>query len=231
MKKLILNNKSYLTLEDVLIYKEKLKNIKSEKLDIIIFPNIIYLSLFDNFKYSVGTQNFYSYNAGNYTGEVNLESLKKLNVNYTMLNHSERRINGLDSKELIKEKVFKSLKANFNTILIVGEKEYTKDPFKHIKKELDYYLKDIESDKIKCLSIMYEPSWLDDCQDINIIRKIIIDIKEYFINKYKEEIEVYYGIGVDEKNANDILEFTDGIGIGKKSIDIKFINKIIDKLS
>lgn len=232
MKKILLNNKSYLNLKEIEKYKKDLDKISNKKIDIILFPSIIYLSMFKNYNHKIGTQNFYSYNYGNYTGEINLESLKDLGVTYTILNHSERLINCLDTKSLIKEKVFKSLTANFNTILVVGEPKYMKDPFKHIKKELDYFLKNIENEKIEHLSIIYEPSWLgDDFQDINIIRKVVIDIKEYFINKYKLDIDVYYGIGVNVDNVNDILEICDGVGIGKKSTDIKYIKNLIDKIS
>ncbi len=232
MKKLILNNKCYLSLNDIENYKKDITIINSKKIDIVLFPNIAYLSLFKNFKFKVGSQNFYSSDYGNYTGEVCLESLKDLSISYTILNHSERLINGLDNKSLIKEKLFRSLTAKFNTILVVGEPKYMKEPFQYIKKELNYYLKDIEILNLKNLSIIYEPSWLEnDSQDINIIRKVVIDIKEYFIKNYKTDIEVYYGIGVNKNNINDILEVCDGVGIGKKSVDIKYIRDMVDKIN
>lgn len=231
MKKIILNHKSFLNIKEIEKYKKELNSISKKNIELILFPSVIYLSLFKEYKHNIGAQNFYSYNYGNYTGEINLESLKDIGINYTMLNHSERTKNKLDTKELIKEKVFKSLNSNFNTILIVGEDKCIKEPSKHILKELKYYLKDIENKKLNKLSIMYEPSWLDmDSQDENIIRKVVIDIKEYFIRNYNLNVDVFYGIGVNEENVLNILENCDGIGIGKKSTDIKFVKNIIDKI-
>lgn len=231
MKKLILNNKSFLGIKEIEKYKEEIGSITGN-IDIILFPNIIYLTMFDNYSHKIGTQNFYSFNEGSYTGEINLHSLKEIGINYTLLGHSERIINKLDSKSIIKEKLKTSLDAEFNSILIVGEPKYLKDPFKSIKSDLKYYLKEIGKNKIEKLSIMYEPSWLDDgSQDLNIIRKVVIDIKEYFIKNYKTDVDVYYGSGVNKNNINEILEVCDGVGIGKKSIDIKFIKSIIDKIS
>lgn len=233
-KKLILNHKSYLSINEIEVYKKELEKISSKNVDIILFPSVIYLSMFNDYKHKVGSQNFYSYNYGNYTGEINLESLKSLGINYTLLNHYERIENGIDSYNIVKEKIFKSLSSNFNTILMVGETKKVKNPFSYIKKQLNYYLKNIEEAKIKNLSILYEPSWILDSseyQDINVIRKIVVQIKEYFIKKYKLDIEVYYASGVTKENINEILEVCDGVGLGKKSTDVKYIKDIIDKLS
>ncbi len=233
-KKLILNHKSNLNINEIEIYKKNLAKITPKKIDIILFPNVIYLSMFKDYKHKVGTQNFYSYNYGNYTGEINLESLKSLNINYTLLNHYERIVNGIDSYTIVKEKVFKSLNANFNTILMVGEIKKQKNPFNYIKKQLNYYLKNIEETKLKNLSVLYEPSWISDSseyQSVDTIRKVIVDIKEYFIKKYKLDVEVYYASGVSADNMLEILEISDGVGIGKKSTDFKYIKDIIDKLS
>ena len=68
-------------------------------------------------------------------------------------------------------------------------------------------------------------------QDINIIRKTVIDIKEYFINHFKTDIEVLYGSGVDSNNINEILNVCDGVGIGKNSINIYTLKEILDNIN
>lgn len=231
-KKIILNHKSYLNLEEVGNYLREFENLKINSLDVVVFPSIIYLSLFKDFKYPVGTQNFYSYNYGNYTGEINLESLKFLGIEYTLLNHFERIKNGIDKPNILKEKVDISLSNDFFTILMVGESKKRKNPFLYIKKELDYYLKNIDSSKLKKLSILYEPYWKDEKTEINIdlIRKVVVQIKEYFISNYKLDIDVYYGSGVNFDNASKILEVCDGIAIGKDSSDIEYVKELISRL-
>lgn len=231
-KKLILNHKSYLSIEEIENYKKEFNILNIDSFDIILFPSIIYLTLFRDFKYFIGAQNFYSCSYGNYTGEINLESLKTLGVDYTLVNHFERINLEIDSRSLIKEKVHNSLYSGFSTILMVGEPKKNKNPFSYIKKELVYYLKNIDSSKIKNLSILYEPSWKSEDSeiDINLIRSVVVQIKEYFIGRYKLDVDVYYASGVNADNIINILEICDGVAIGKDSTNIDYIKNIISKL-
>ncbi len=233
MKKIILNHKSYLSYEDTLNYIKEIKKINQKEIEIIIYPSVPYIALYKDIK-KIGAQNFYSYNYGSYTGEINLESLKSMNINYTLIGHSERKKYNLDSYEQIKEKLFKSINAGFNTVLCVGEQEYMKKPIKYIYKELNYLIRSIDYDKLNTLAVAYEPSWAIGSGEtplVNEIKNIILDIKKYFQKKFDLEIEVYYGGSVDENNINNILEISDGVLIGKKSADIKEIKKIIEKIN
>lgn len=232
MKKIIINHKSYLSINEIKKYIEEFPNLVREDLDIVVFPNVLYLSLFEDFCTEVGTQNFYSETYGDYTGEINLEALKELNVNYTMISHKDRLNNLLDSPSQVREKLYKSLNNDFKTILVIGEDKMTNDPFKSMKSDLNYLLKNVNKDKLNNLMILYEPMWMDDeLQDLNLIRKTVIDIKEYFINYFKTDIEVYYGSGINSENAKEVLEFCDGIGIGKNSTDINVLKDILDNIN
>ena len=232
MKKIVLNHKSYLSIDEIKKYIEDFPKLINEDLDIVVFPNVLYLSLFEDFCAEVGCQNFYSETYGNYTGEINLEALKKINVNYTMISHKDRLNNLLDSSSQIREKLYKSLNNDFKTILVVGEEKMNDDPFKSIKGDLNYLLKNVNKEKLNNLIILYEPMWLEDePQEINIIRKVVIDIKEYFINHFKTDIDVYYGTGVNENNINEILEFCDGVCIGKECLDVYELKRIFDNIN
>ncbi len=233
MKKVILNQKCYMTLEEMEEYKSKFEKIKTNNLTFIIFPPVLYLTLFNNSKYNVGTQNFFSYNSGSFTGEISLEQLRKIGVRYTLIGHYERRKIIGETYSTSKEKLFKSLSSKFYTILCVGEQKKTKRPFSYIKKELNYYLKNIESSNIEFLSIAYEPNWAVGSGDVQCIEKIaktISEIKQYICNKYQFDIEVYYGGSISEDNIKDILEITDGIVLGKASIDIDNLKSIVNHI-
>ncbi len=232
MKKIVLNHKSYLSINEIKKYINDFPKLIKENLDIVVFPNILYLSLFEDFCTEVGCQNFYSETYGDYTGEINLEALKDLNINYTMVSHKDRINNLLDNSNQVRDKLNKSLNNNFKTILVVGEEKMSNDPFKSIKSNLNYLLKNINKDKIDNLIILYEPMWLnEEVQEIDIIRKVVIDIKEYFISNYKREVDVYYGSGVNKDNINEVLEFCDGVCIGEHSTDINVLKDIFDKIS
>lgn len=234
MKKVILNQKSYLLYNEIIEFKKDFDNINNINYEFVLFPPILYLTTFKDAKYNIGAQNFFSSKVGSFTGELNLESLKDINVTYTLIGHYERKIIIEESKKMIKEKLFKSLSNKFNTILCVGESRKTKNPFNYIKKELNYYLKSIETTNLKHLSIVYEPNWAigtGEIQCINKITKTIIQIKEYIKLKYNINIEVYYGGSINKDNVKEVFDISDGILLGKTSINIDELKSIINELN
>ena len=233
MKKIILNHKCYLNYEEINVYKSELNKLNINNYEVIIFPSVLYLMLFKDFKYKIGTQNFYGYKSGSFTGEISLEALKSINVTYTLVGHFERQKLLNENIEMSKEKLFKSLNSKFNTILFVGESKKTTRPFRYIKRQLNYYLREIESANVKCLSIAYEPNWAvgsGDIQCIDKITKVINQIKDYILKKYNLDLEVYYGGSVDEENIQDVMNVTDGIILGKSGTNIDTLKKLVNKL-
>lgn len=108
-----------------------------------------------------------------------------------------------------------------------------KNPISYIKKELNYYLRDIEENNIKYLSICYEPYIMGastEIKDYNKLKKIIDFIKEYINKKYDENINVFYAGSVTKENAKEILEITNGILLGKASTSIDTLKEVIKEL-
>lgn len=234
MKKLILNQKSYLFYDEIVKFKKEFDILEPNNYEFILFPPVIYLSMFRDSKYKVGTQNFFSYKTGSFTGEINLESLKKMNINYTFVGHYERRKIIGETYEIFKEKLYKSLNSKCNTILLVGEQKKTRKPFNYIKKELNFYLKAIESSSLKYLSICYEPNWAigsGEIQCIDKINKVVEEIKLYMYNKYKIKVDVYYGGSINKDNIKDIFNICDGVIIGKSSTEIDTLKELVDILN
>ncbi len=233
MKKVILNQKSYLLYDDMVKFKTSFDKLKPSKYEFIIYPPLLYLSMFKDSKYKVGVQNFYSYKMGSFTGELNLESLKNININYTLVGHYERRKIMYEEYAMAKEKLFKSLSSKCNTILCVGEEKHLRKPFSYVKKELNYYLKSIDSSSIKYLSIAYEPNWAigtGDVQDISKIEQTVTLIKDYIYKKYNYNIEVYYGGSINENNIKSIFDICDGVVLGKISTDYKELINLINNI-
>lgn len=226
MKIVVLNHKSYLNYDEIINYKKEIENIKSQNTNIILMPNIAYISLFKNSNIKLGAQNFYSYNSGSYTGETSLEILKDLNVTHTLVGHPERLILGLDTYEQIKYKLFRSLNSGFKTILCIGINEN----IKQIKKELKYYFKGIEYNKFKELIIAFEPASKIEGDYINIeqIEYIKEFIKKYMKNKYDIDIPFIYGGSVNKENIREVLNITDGVIIGKIGTNIQELKDIIE---
>ena len=191
-------------------------------------PNIAYISLFKNTKHKLGSQNFYSYNYGSYTGETSLEILENLGVEYTLVGHPERITLRLDTFEEIREKLFKSLNSGFKTILCLAhdEKEST------LKKELKYYLKGIDTSSIKNLIISYEPASKIESsnvrlKDIKIVKEIV---KTYLKKEYEIDVPYLYGGGITKDNIEEVLKITDGVIIGKSGTKIEELKEILNNI-
>lgn len=232
MKKIILNQKSYLLYDEVVDFKKDLEKINRKDLEFVLFPSIQYLSLFKDYKHSVGTSNFFSVKTGSFTGEVNLESLKDMGITYTLLGHFERKKIMFETKDLIKEKLYKSLSYGFNTILCIGEDNRLKKDVSFVKKELNYYLKSMETSSLKYLRIAYVPSHAlsEADKDIKSITKVVEFIKAYFTKKYNIDIEVYYGGLIENSNIKEIYDICDGLVLDTQSNDIQIIKELIKEI-
>ena len=232
MKKIILNQKSYLLYDEMVSFKRDFEKIKTSSFEFVLFPPVHYLSMFKDSKYIVGAQNFYTYKTGSFTGEINLESLKNMGINYTMVGHYERRKIMDETREESKEKLFKSLSSKCNTILCVGEDHKTIRPFNHIKKEINYYLRSIGSSTYKYLSIAYIPSFSIGVgyKETSKVIEIINRIKKYMSSKYKIEVEVYYGGNIESSNAHELFEVSDGLILDKESTDIKMLKELLKEI-
>lgn len=233
-KKIILNHKSYLNYDEIISYKREIEKLKTPNFDLVLFPSIIYLSLFKNSKINIGTQNFYTSSYGSYTGEVNLESLKYIGINYTLIGHSERKKLRLERVELTQEKLYESLDSGFKTILLVGELYKNLNPISTVKAQLKYYLQNVEPEKLKNLSVAYEPAWAiggGKALSAKKVGQMVSKIKQYFLIKYNIDIEVYYGGSVNEDSIKEVLEITDGILIGKISADINRVKNMFELIN
>lgn len=233
MKKIILNQKSYLLYDEILMFKNDFNKLNKSHFDFILFPQIIYLSMFDSKNYYLGAQNFYSSKVGSFTGEVNLESLNSIGVSYIMLNQYERLKLMNEDKRIVKEKLYKALNNKFNVILYIGENKRTNKPMFSIKNEINYFLNSIDKKLLKYVSIVYEPKYFVSKTDINYmnyISKNIKRIKNYIKSKYSINMDIYYSGFIDMENVNEIIDDCDGIVINKNSTDINEIKKIINEI-
>lgn len=233
MKKIVFNHKSYLDLEGIKKYKTEITKINPKNYELILMPQICYLSLFVSSKIKIGAQNFYSYNEGSYTGEANIKALKSLGVEYFLLGHSERRELVRESYELTRNKLFKSLNAKTKTILCVGEPNKKTNSIKYLKKELSFYLSSLEEENLKYLTIAYEPAWaIGGFESLKVekIKKTTEMIKNYFRKKFDYEIEVLYGGSVDISNIKDIIDVTDGVLVGRISSNIQKAKELINTI-
>ena len=159
--------------------------------------------------------------------------IKKLGCKYSIVGHSDNRIEG-DTDQMLKNKVNFSLKNNLKVIFCIGENKIQKEKkqtFSILSKQLNKVLE--KKFNIKNIIIAYEPIWsigtgkipnsVDLLKTTKFIKKTLNRIF-----KTKESSPVLYGGSVEGGNIAQFKEIDqiDGFLIGgaskssKKFIDI-----------
>ena len=179
---------------------------------------------------TLGAQNIHHQTEGPYTGEISANLIKSYSK-YSIIGHSERRLNG-ETNEIITKKIISCLKNNIKPILCVGEYNYlnnANETFKIIEDQLTP-LKSIISDSKLSLLIAYEPVWaIGNNNSCNPDRagEIANLIKDFVASNTNNEINILYGGSVDDKNYHGYLKQKNinGLLVGTASLNpSKFYN-------
>jgi triosephosphate isomerase (TIM) len=222
---------------------KKLKKRRSNN-DILLLPDFLSFSeTSQNFKgpgIFYGVQDVSPFTLGSYTGEVALESLKKMNCSYILVGHSERR-RYFDEDRLVSAKIENILSnSDIDPILCIGETEEERRNGKTlelIEKQLrDAFskTKDLRREK---LILAYEPVWAigsgktpapSDVVEVN--EGIINIVLKIFGDNKPKELGILYGGSVNVDNFHDFknLENVSGLLIGGASLIADDFLEIVD---
>lgn len=230
--KLVVGNiKMNMRFGEIANYLSLFKTINSK--NVIICPSYIYIPYFLKYNFEVGSQNVCSYEDGGYTGEISAKQLRSIGVKYTIVGHSERRINLKETDIDINKKIKCALKENLKVILCVGETLEELNLLKKyvvLKKQIRNALYDIED--LSNVIISYEPVWsigTNKMPEISEIERTCSFIKQLVFDMFKKNIKVLYGGSINEKNISKLnkIDILDGFLIGSASINPnQFINII-----
>ena len=231
MKLIFANMKMNLSLNQIKDYIENTKTIKN---DIIVIPSNIYLSYFIDNNYNVGIQNICKFDDGAYTGEVSAQQVKSMNVEYTLIGHSERRHIFNETLEDVKIKVKKALENDLKVILCIGETKEEKDKNlteKILKEQIISALQDID---ISNIIIAYEPVYSIGTGIIPTNEEIFNTtkyIKEVVYDLCKKDVNVLYGGSVNDKNIKELnlIENVSGFLIGGASLIPSKLQTILEE--
>lgn len=229
MKKIIIGNlKNYMMSSEIVNYLKKVDKIDDK--NVIICPSNIYIPYFLKKGYSVGIQNINELDK-TCTGEITPSQAKSLGINYTIVGHSERRINLKETDIDINKKIIEAQKYNMKIILCIGETLEEKEMLKTsivLKKQL---LNSLKNTNLKNIVIAYEPIWAIGTNKIPSIKDIASTtsyIKELIKKNFDSDIKVLYGGSVNSTNIGEIIKEVDGVLIGKASTDGSEFLKIIE---
>ena len=200
---------------------------------VVICPTSIYLDYMSKNKrgFYVGAQNVSKHKDGAFTGEISVDSLSDLNIDFCIVGHSERRQFFFEKNEEINYKSENLIKNNIIPIICVGETLEDKD--KGITNDvLEEQLKNSIpiSSNFENSIIAYEPVWAIGTgltptnEEINDTHSFIRNHNAKF-NKFK----IIYGGSVKANNVNDITSLlnVDGALIGGASLKSDEFTKII----
>lgn len=188
---------------------------------------------------SLGAQNCYSENAGAFTGEVSPAVLAKLDVEYVILGHSERRTLFGETSEMVNKKVQAVLRSNMTPIVCVGETmlQRRQGEAEHVvARQLHGSLKDVDSVSVGGLVVAYEPIWAigtgetataDDAQLMCAYIRSQID--KLWGSEAAQSVRVQYGGSVKPSNIAKLMSQPDidGALVGGASLNPETFARVV----
>lgn len=159
------------TQNDVQTFFESLIRKDSATIELGICPQNLQLSsltqhpLTQKNEIKIGAQNISDHLSGAFTGESSLEAIKDINVDFTLIGHSERRQFFGDTPQTVTKKVNLCLEHNFPFVLCIGENLEEREAAKTLEvieaqlKSALQNLKDFPSTSYPLVCIAYEPVW------------------------------------------------------------------------
>lgn len=218
MKLIISNHKNFLAEQKVEEYINEIEKIKKDNIKLVICPKNSHLEYFTEQNYEIGSQNT----------NLTFEQLKNYNVKYSIVGHSYFRKNYNETNDKINQKIKELISNNITPILCIGEEENT-NTLETLKRELSEGLNEINGNVI----IAYEPVWAigsGKIPDINNLKEVISFIDKEATNILNYTPKILYGGSVNEETIGQLerIEELDGYLIGKASLDIDKLKKIIE---
>ena len=196
----------------------------------------------EEFNYHAAAQNCHHKTSGAYTGEVSVEMLQSIGVNYCVIGHSERREYNAETNEILAAKVNLCLQHDITPIFCCGEplsvrEAGTQNEF--VANQLKESLFHLPANSLKGIIIAYEPIWAigtgktattAQAQEIHqFLRSVIAD---QYGATLANEIPILYGGSVKANNAVELFACPDVDGglVGGASLvasDFIAINKAL----
>ena len=203
----------------VSLAKELVLNLKDCKNKIMIAPPFVYLDAVSKIvkgtNIILGCQNCAATDNGAHTGEVSVSMLKDLGVQTVILGHSERRYEFGECDELINMKVQRCLANDLDVVICIGELLAQREvgrAEKVCERQLNSALMGVSKEKIKSVTIAYEPVWAigtgktatpEDAQQIHSYARKVIE--KMYDAETAENIIIQYGGSMNVKNYNELL--------------------------
>ncbi|MBR1399291.1 MAG: triose-phosphate isomerase [Alphaproteobacteria bacterium] len=223
-----------LTQEGTQLAKEIAAKVKAEKFDceFLICPPFTLLATIKKClrgtKIALGAQDVHFAEKGAHTGDISPLMLTDLGCKYTIIGHSERRVDHQESNELINQKAVAAHKAGLNTVICIGETLEERENGRTIQVCQNEIFGSVPDDATaKNTVIAYEPIWaigtgktptVADVQEVHsAVRKALA---KKLGKSTADKMRILYGGSVKPSNAKELLALpdVDGALIGGASL-------------
>jgi triosephosphate isomerase len=185
----------------------------------------------DKLLFAVGAQHCHWEDKGAFTGEVSPLFLAKLNVQYVIVGHSERRQLFGETDQMVAKKVVAIQRQSMTPIVCVGETLEEREAGQTEAKVIDQIraaLGTLQPAAVGALVVAYEPIWAigtgrtataDDAQQM--CAAIRLSVAEIAGAEAAESVRIQYGGSVKSSNIAELIERPDidGALVGGASLD------------
>ena len=193
-------------------------------------------------KLLIAAENCHFKDNGAYTGEVSVEMLKEIGIEWVILGHSERRQYFGETDETVNAKMLQVLKNDLTPIVCVGEtlEEYEAGTTKDVvKTQTVAAFKDVCPNCASRVVIAYEPVWAigtgktatnEIAQDVcAYIRSVIADL---YGQEVADQVRIQYGGSVKPEGLKTLLEQPDidGALVGGASLQVDSYLAMVENL-
>jgi triosephosphate isomerase len=234
--KMNLDHQQGIALVQKLAWTLKDVNHDYDKVEVAVFPpftdlrSIQTLIDADKLQLVIGAQDLSRHESGAFTGDISGQFLKKLDVKYVLVGHSERRTLHSEDDDLIQAKVAAAFKNDLIPVICVGETlEQLEEqgaaavPISQLQMALSGHK------QLGEFVIAYEPVWAIGTgkvatseQAAEVAKKLRAAIAEMASEEVAQATRILYGGSVKSANVAGFLasEEVDGVLVGGASLDV-----------
>lgn len=186
-------------------------------------------------KVSLGAQDIHANSSGAHTGDISAEMVKDFGGQYTLVGHSERRLEHHEKGVVLNDKVRKGLEEGLKVIFCFGESLAEKEnglTLNILEEQLDEGLQGVILKDGTGLSLAYEPVWAISSSAGSLGRepsdKELLEVFEFIYNYIEKRfgeyvaknVKLLYGGSVKPDNVAKIISnrYIAGVLVGGASL-------------
>jgi triosephosphate isomerase len=203
--------------------------------EVVVFPGFTSLRSIqtlidaDSLKVGLGAQDISAHDSGAFTGEVSVMALKKLDVQYVLIGHSERRMYHREDDSVVQSKTAAAFRHGVTPVICVGEtaEELATEgsaavPIRQTLAALAGH------ENLGDFVIAYEPVWAIGTGQVatpeaaaSVAAKIRQNISDAHGEAVAQSTRILYGGSVKAANVAGFLKSpeVDGVLVGGASLD------------